>query len=308
MPIPRVGNSDYCFSILSSHSQFYSAAALAVFGRVGQQVRKHLSQSFKVAIDEEVLGAQLHHECVALRADCSLAGLGANAQYFTHSHLLVPQVDLAGADATYIQEIIDEVDEMTQLSIHDLDGALKDRAWLGVSSSDLQAVTQWRERVPQFMRERCEKFVLSMIALTKRLFIASAGRHVACRTEPLDDLSIIIQQRHGTRERPAKGAIDALYAVLKLKQALCAQRLCDGGGYLRPIVRVDVFVQPIPAGDGCVANDALAIELPHLRPIGTHAVDHVRSCRHQRPKAFFSGAESSCGALQVREGVLQRYP
>ena len=60
--------------------------------------------------------------------DCAPARFDADRQHFTQVHPLAPQVDLPGADATDVHEVIDQVDEMIQLSIHDLDNALRRRA------------------------------------------------------------------------------------------------------------------------------------------------------------------------------------
>ena len=114
------------------------------------------------------------------------ARLRADRQHFTQVHSLAAQFDLAGADATDIHEVINQVHQMIQLSIHHLDYPFERRVWSAVFLCDLQAVAQRCEWVSQFMGKGCEKFVLAPVTLAKRFLRAAACGHIARGAEPFE--------------------------------------------------------------------------------------------------------------------------
>ena len=141
-----------------------------------------------------------------------------------------------------------------------------------------------------------------LVQLAERRFGVLARRHVAGRAEPLGDVAVRIEERHGPRQRPSERAVDSPHAMLQLEHALRRRlRLLNRRRDIRPIVRVNVVAEPRPAGTAGVGDEALPFEGEHLRPVGTHPVERVRAGRHQRAETPFALAQRP-----LRQHLLRR--
>jgi hypothetical protein len=137
--------------------------------------------------------------------DGGLAGLGAGGDDLLQADAFAVQLDLAEADATHIEQVVDEAHEMRELTIHHVDRAMQRRVGFRRQARDLQAVADRRERIAQLVGQRREELVFAPIRVVElalhRLAVADvdqARRHadgvaseVADRTAGQQDRQLV---------------------------------------------------------------------------------------------------------------------
>ena len=118
---------------------------------------------------------------------------------------------------------------------------------------------------------------------------------VAGRADPLGDLTIGAQQRDRARERPAERPVGADDPVLEREHTARPHCRGDCRRHARFVVGVDVALNPGGARLRGVRDEAAAVELAHLAPVGAHAVEHVRAGRRERTVARLARAQRRLG-------------
>ena len=121
--------------------------------------------------------------------------------------------------------------------------------------------------------------------------------HIARGAEPLDDFPLRIQQWNCMREGPAQAAVHGHDLVFHLEKALGSDRFIDDCQHARLIIGVNVFLQPGIAGFCRIGDEVLTVEKTHFAPVRTHAIDDVRTRRHQRAKALLALSQGFLGLL-----------
>ena len=76
--------------------------------------------------------------------------------------------------------------------------------------------------------------------------------------------------------------------MFKLKHAFCPHCLTDRPQHDLLVVGMYIFVQPIFPWLPRIRDETPAIELTHLAPVGTHAINHVRARVHECAEPFFA--------------------
>jgi hypothetical protein len=79
--------------------------------------------------------------------------------------------------------------------------------------------------------------------------------------------------------------------MLQFEHAARLHRVVDRRQDVRTVLGKYVLVQPSDGRPAGVVQKPAAIELAHLGPIRTHAIDHVRAGIHQRAEARFAVAQ-----------------
>jgi hypothetical protein len=69
--------------------------------------------------------------------------------------------------------------------------------------------------------------------------------------------------------------------MFKFKRRSSTCRLGDGFAHTLPVVRMDVFLQPVAVRFIGVRNEVAAIEITHLAPIPAHPIEYLGACEQQ---------------------------
>src|SRR5580658_4892556 len=79
--------------------------------------------------------------------------------------------------------------------------------------------------------------------------------------------------------------------MFMLEHAFCPHSLADCSQYEWLVVGMNILVQPISRWFPRIRDEAPAVELSHLAPVGTHAINHVRTGVHECPEPLFAPAQ-----------------
>ncbi len=127
----------------------------------------------------------------------------------------------------------------------------------------------------------------------------STGGHIARRPEPLGNLAMLFEERHGARERPAKASIGPPYPMLKLERALALDRILNRCHHFRAVGGIDVGVEPAHARRYRVGKEAMPVELAHLLPVRAHPVDRLCAGGHERSQSALARGQRGLGSASL---------
>jgi hypothetical protein len=104
-------------AVLLTDSDVDAAAALGVLDRVGQEVREHLGEARDVAVDmDRPLGhREMDHEPGLV--DRGAHGLDRVEREPGQRDALLPELDLALADAREVEQVVDQPDHLPELPL-----------------------------------------------------------------------------------------------------------------------------------------------------------------------------------------------
>ena len=138
-------------------------ARLAVLGCVVQQVCKYLPEAGQVSVQEHRQrrhdNSQFMPACLNKRAACFYRVVKHSQQL----DALNSQVQFSQTDAADIQQIIHQMHHLPQLPLHHAQSLINSCLVAAGPAHDLQAIANGCQRVAKFMRQRCQKSVLSAV-------------------------------------------------------------------------------------------------------------------------------------------------
>ena len=137
---------------------------LAVLRGVVEEVGENLPEPGRVGVEVDWLRWQFHDQCVAAGVDDGAARFHGVVQHRCEFDPLLAELQFPATDATHVEQVVDEVDHLCELTFHHRADAL-DRRRVVRDPQNLQAVTDWCERVAEFVRERREEFVFAAAGL-----------------------------------------------------------------------------------------------------------------------------------------------
>ncbi|EXJ13741.1 hypothetical protein D779_3435 [Imhoffiella purpurea] len=233
------------------------------------------------------------------------------------------QLKLAGLDLREVQDVVEEPEQVAggrvhlvePLSLHvrhalaaeqiaepedgvhrgsDLVGHVADEGALG-NVGHLRRLL----RPAQFARAFVDEPFQILFVLQQLGFQPLAFGDVLRRAEPFEDFTAFIEYRHGPRPDPAQGTVRAQKPMLQIEKTLVADGEMNGPEHELLVIRMNIGIEPSTAGIR-VGHGRPSLDLMDLAPIGTHAVEQVRTGRHQGPEALFAVAQRGLHLLVLR--------
>ena len=171
------------------------AAAVRIFHGVIEQVGKRLGQPGEVRTDPERVAGQVHGEGVPGRFNQRLDGFDSAPNGGPQIEPLSPQFDPVAGDPGHIQQIVGQANELTDLPLHDRQGALAQRGIAAGAAHQFERIPNRRERIAQLVRQRGQEFILSPIRFAQHVFSAVAFGHVEADAHTPGDVTVTVVQR-----------------------------------------------------------------------------------------------------------------
>src|SRR5262245_32728636 len=88
------------------------------------------------------------------------------------------KLDLIAPHSAEIEQIVDESCHLIDLTFDDVAGVFTSRFVARTVVEKIQRITNWRERVAQFVRQRREEFIFASVRLEQGLFSVELPRDV----------------------------------------------------------------------------------------------------------------------------------
>ena len=197
--------------------QRYAAPVLGVFGGVGQQVNQHLFQSRGVSPQADRLKRHRHRQFMPVLRDQRLRRLHRALDDAAEHDLLLPKLNPAGADARDLQQVIDQMFELPDLTLDDAAGLLLKRVFIRLQPQQVDGVQDWRQRVAQLVAEHGQKFIFAPVQISQRLGLLeclalqpTAFGNVIKAGDGASDLSLAIQHRNDIDHQIDARAVEPL--------------------------------------------------------------------------------------------------
>jgi hypothetical protein len=144
-------------------------AAIHVFRRIVQKIRQHLRKPGGVGVEVDRLRRQGNGQLVAGCLDRRTRSVERAIDRRGELDAFLAQGQLSPADATYVEQVVDDPDHLSELALHHC-ARMLDRASIACfEPHDLQRVADRRQWIAQLVRERGEKFVLAAIRFLQPL-------------------------------------------------------------------------------------------------------------------------------------------
>ena len=141
-----------------------------VLGGVRQQVRHHLGQPLRIAVDGQRVVRQVENQLVPPLLQQRAGHLDRFGDEVGGIHPGAPQVHLAARDAGDVEHVVDEADEMPGLALDD--GALPFQLAVPALPHQVQGGGDGRQRVAELVAQHGQEFVFGA---ARRLEGALAG-------------------------------------------------------------------------------------------------------------------------------------
>ena len=237
-PDATVRNADERFVSFALNAQADAAALLGVLGRVRQQIAENLHQSLPVAHDVQLAFTVLELQAMPPSVEGRAGRLDGVVDHVCQDDAFSRELDLAGREARDVEQVVDETDEVAQLALHDVEGAVPGRVIQAETSHELEAVRERRERIANLVGERRDEFILPAVRfLERRLGLlefgdvdASTRDEDRLASRPVKDLPLVLQ--------PSDSTVGARHAKLDFETLARANRAGECLPDLGLVVRV----------------------------------------------------------------------
>ena len=154
---------------LQPYAHADAAAIVGVLGSVGEQVDDHLLQAGGVCVQPDGLWRQRHGEHMPMLRDERLRRLHRPFDDAFDADPFPPKPNPTGADAGDIQQIVDQVRQLTDLARDDAAGLQLDRVLVRLPAQQHQGVADRRQRVAEFVAQHRQELVLAAGQIGQRL-------------------------------------------------------------------------------------------------------------------------------------------
>jgi hypothetical protein len=120
----------------------------------------------RITIDDDWHGGtHFNCQCMRVRFNEWSRGFDCIGQHIGQGESLAPEGDASACDAADVQQIIDQVDYMRNLPVHDFHGSLQHLIGRGAQAQDLHPIANGRQGIAQFMRKDGEELTLAPVSL-----------------------------------------------------------------------------------------------------------------------------------------------
>ena len=175
-----IADAHHCLIGLLVRSKPDMPPARRELHRIVEDIRKDLHEARAIAINMDRRRRQAHVQCLLRRRGERHDGFDSSLHQVCELVRLTTQLDLVGSDPRDIQEVVNESHELLHLTLNDVTGVCRSRRRCAELQT-LKCEPNRCERISEFVRERCQKFVLTLIGFHE------FGRTV---TNPLFQLAV----------------------------------------------------------------------------------------------------------------------
>src|SRR3954462_3015381 len=142
-------------------------ARVRVLRGVGEQVREHLGEPHRIAVDDETRGGNVERKVMAVLLEERTRDLDGLPDHFVELDRRSLELDLPPRDPGNVEEIVDQPGEVPDLPLDD--GALVDGDVAVAQADELERRHDGRERIAQLVAEHGEELVLAAVGLVRLL-------------------------------------------------------------------------------------------------------------------------------------------
>jgi hypothetical protein len=279
-----VGDADHAPEPLACDRHDELAAGLGVFGAVREQVREHLRQPIRIPEDAQIIVGAFDRHLVAAARYRGRATLETGSHDLPQRQRLPLQLNLAGADAPHVHQVVDEPYEMSELSLHHRNGGLQRLGARRGRAHDLQAIAQGEERIAQLVRESREEFVLAPLRFRVRALARFAPRNVLEQHGDLVLRGLADRERVAAVPRPQRARLELEMlgdarlrdATVQFEPVLFEMRLQLAHGAAFHVAQAGLpFERLIDLDEAVVARRAVRVE--HDLDDAEAAIDALKS-------------------------------
>ncbi len=168
-----VGHGDRGVTSLARHAQRDPAARGGELGGVVQDVGQHLDQPGLVAVDGQQLVGHVDGQHVPTCIDGRPRRLDRPGDDRPDQHRLALQRDDAAGDPRHVEQVVDQVDQVLDLTLDDVAGRRPLRFGQLLQAQQLHGGADRRQRIAQLVGQHRQELVLAL-----GRFLEGAGRRL----------------------------------------------------------------------------------------------------------------------------------
>ena len=158
---PGVAHGQHDVVVDARRANGHHAVRRRVLGRVGQEIRDHLAQARRVAVDAKAVPRHVHSQRVVALLEQRAGHLDRFRDHLGHLDDLGLQLDAAAGDAGDVEQVVHQAREVVDLPLDDRAFALRSR--LAAQLHQLQRRQDRRQRIAQLVSEHREELVLGPV-------------------------------------------------------------------------------------------------------------------------------------------------
>ncbi len=204
-------------------------------------------------------GGRRSAQLLTPRLDQRPAGLDRVLQHRQHVDPVRPELDLALGDAADVEQVVDQMDHLTELAFDDVASAV-DGLRLARQGHDLERIADRRERIAQLVGEGGEEFVLAAVGAAQRLLHRLAAGGIDDRAEHAGRRGAVAVDR-AVHLDPVDASVGPDHAALEMPVAQGLERVLEACLDDLPVLGMDVGEEDlrVPFLHGLAVAEALVV-------------------------------------------------